>query len=80
MRRLIGGAPSATRCSIHSCDDGIEYSACISEPTPEELLERKEKYCRRVYLIEYSDPIRTLRMVRVKEFVEKKNVKLLISD
>ncbi|MPM18265.1 hypothetical protein SDC9_64671 [bioreactor metagenome] len=27
-------------------DDGIEYSACLSEPTPEELLERKEKYCR----------------------------------
>ena len=22
------------------CEDGIEYSACISEPTPQELLER----------------------------------------
>lgn len=28
------------------CDDGIEYSACFSEPTPEELLERKEAFCR----------------------------------
>lgn len=24
------------------CDDGIEYSACVHEPTPEELLERME--------------------------------------
>ena len=22
------------------CEDGIEYSACVSEPTPQELLER----------------------------------------
>lgn len=28
------------------CDDGIEYSACLSEPTPQELLERKETFCR----------------------------------
>lgn len=28
------------------CDDGIEYSACFSEPTPQELLERKETFCR----------------------------------
>jgi len=27
-------------------DDGIEYSACLSEPTPQELLERKEAFCR----------------------------------
>ena len=27
-------------------DDGIEYSACLSEPTPQELLERKETFCR----------------------------------
>lgn len=27
-------------------DDGIEYTACLSEPTPEELLERKENFCR----------------------------------
>jgi len=26
--------------------DGIEYSACVSEPTPQELLERKERFCR----------------------------------
>jgi RNA polymerase sigma-70 factor (ECF subfamily) len=26
------------------CDDGIEYSACLSEPTPYELLERKERF------------------------------------
>ena len=28
------------------CDDGIEYSACLHEPTPEELLERKERFVR----------------------------------
>lgn len=27
------------------CDDGIEYSACLSEPTPQELLERMEHFC-----------------------------------
>jgi len=26
------------------CDDGIEYSACLSEPTPQELLERMEQF------------------------------------
>ena len=25
------------------CDDGIEYSACLHEPTPQELLERMER-------------------------------------
>ena len=28
------------------CEDGIEYSACLHEPTPDELLERKERFCR----------------------------------
>ena len=28
-----------------NCDDGIEYSACLSEPTPQELLERMERFC-----------------------------------
>lgn len=28
------------------CDDGIEYSACLHEPTPEELLDRKEQFYR----------------------------------
>ena len=27
------------------CDDGIEYSACLHEPTPQELLERMEMFC-----------------------------------
>lgn len=27
------------------CEDGIEYSACLHEPTPEELLERMELFC-----------------------------------
>ena len=27
------------------CDDGIEYSACLHEPTPQELLERMERFC-----------------------------------
>ena len=27
------------------CDDGIEYSACLSEPTPQDLLERMERFC-----------------------------------
>ena len=26
------------------CDDGIEYSACIHELSPQELLERKERF------------------------------------
>lgn len=28
------------------CDDGIEYSACLHEPTPQELLERVERFIR----------------------------------
>lgn len=28
------------------CDDGIEYSACLHEPTPQELLDRKELFYR----------------------------------
>ena len=28
------------------CDDGIEYSICQHELTPDELLERKENFCR----------------------------------
>ena len=28
------------------CDDGIEYSACLHEPTPQELLERMETFLR----------------------------------
>ncbi|MGM9606341.1 MAG: RNA polymerase sigma factor [Oscillospiraceae bacterium] len=27
------------------CDDGIEYSACLSDPTPQALLERMERFC-----------------------------------
>ena len=27
------------------CDDGIEYSACLHEPRPQELLERMERFC-----------------------------------
>ncbi|BAL00484.1 hypothetical protein OBV_32850 [Oscillibacter valericigenes Sjm18-20] len=26
-------------------DDGIEYSACLHEPTPQELLERMDRFC-----------------------------------
>ena len=26
------------------CDDGIEYSACLSEPSPEELVLRQERF------------------------------------
>ena len=28
------------------CEDGIEYFACLHEPTPQELLERKEQFIR----------------------------------
>ena len=28
------------------CDDGIEYSACLHEPSPQELMERKELFFR----------------------------------
>lgn len=27
-----------------NCDDGIKYSACLHEPTPQELLERMERF------------------------------------
>ena len=27
------------------CDDGIEYSACFAEPTPDQLFERAERFC-----------------------------------
>lgn len=30
--------------TILDCDDGIEYSACQHEPSPQELLERKELF------------------------------------
>ena len=26
------------------CDDGIEYSACLHEPSPQELMDRKELF------------------------------------
>ena len=28
------------------CEDGIEYSACLHEPTPQEVLEFKERFIR----------------------------------
>ena len=28
------------------CDDGIEYSACLHEPSPQEILDRKELFYR----------------------------------
>ena len=28
------------------CDDGIEYSACVHEPSPQEILDRKELFFR----------------------------------
>ena len=27
------------------CDDGTEYSACLCQPTPQELLERMDRFC-----------------------------------
>ena len=36
---------SYTHLSL-DCDDGIEYSACLHEPTPQELLERMELFIR----------------------------------
>ena len=27
------------------CDDGIEYTACLANPTPQELIERMERFC-----------------------------------
>lgn len=27
------------------CDDGIEYTACLANPTPQELIERVELFC-----------------------------------
>ena len=31
-------------CQSLDCDDGIEYSACLHEPTPQELLDRMELF------------------------------------
>ena len=36
------------------CDDGIEYSACLSEPTPQELLERMERFYYSVERTQFS--------------------------
>ena len=46
MRRpTSGGSPHKAQYSL-DCEDGIEYSACLHEPTPDEVLERKERFCR----------------------------------
>ena len=38
---------SKRREAAHAdCDDGIEYSACLHEPSPQELMDRKELFFR----------------------------------
>ena len=45
MRQPISGARPATKAQYSlDCDDGIEYSACLHEPTPQELLDRMELF------------------------------------
>ena len=47
MRRpTSGGSPRHKAQYSLDCEDGIEYSACLHEPTPDEVLERKERFCR----------------------------------
>ena len=41
MRQPISG--NKAQYSL-DCDDGIEYSACLHEPTPQELLDRMELF------------------------------------
>ena len=41
------------------CEDGIEYSACLHEPTPDEVLERKERFCRLWNALADCQPKRT---------------------
>ena len=41
-----GGSPGTRRSILLDCEDGIEYSACLHEPTPQELLERMELFIR----------------------------------
>ena len=41
-----GGSPGHKAQYSLDCDDGIEYSACLHEPTPQELLERMETFLR----------------------------------
>ena len=45
VSRGAGRLPQVAQYSL-DCEDGIEYSACLHEPTPEELLERKERFVR----------------------------------
>ena len=45
MKRPISAAYRTRRLSL-DCDDGIEYSACLHEPSPQELLDRKEMFFR----------------------------------
>ena len=40
---LVAGLDVYKRQSL-DCDDGIEYSACLHEPTPQELLDRMELF------------------------------------
>ena len=41
QRRIVRNKAQYSR----DCEDGIESSACISEPTPQELLARMELFC-----------------------------------
>ena len=41
-----GGSPRHKAQYSLDCEDGIEYSACLHEPTPQELLERIELFIR----------------------------------
>ena len=48
--RLLPAYAERVRCNKAyyslDCDDGIEYSACLHEPSPQELLDRKELFFR----------------------------------
>ena len=41
-----GGSPGIRRSILWTAMTGIEYSACLHEPTPQELLERMELFIR----------------------------------
>ena len=50
------------------CDDGIEYTACLHEPTPQELLDRVELFVQLWNALNSLPEIQGRRVVRVAGF------------
>lgn len=61
------------------CDDGIEYSACVHEPSPQELLERMDRFCHLWNFGTLSTPCRRSKVVgwMPTSFLARATVRLL---